>query len=69
MKKELAKREKEVMDFLVSYKQAHKRTPSVNQIMKEVGITSRTQVHQLLKNMKIKGWVDIKLEEFRIIIK
>jgi repressor LexA len=56
--KGLTKRQKEILDFLQSYLEKHRYSPSYREIMKKFGFSSLASVYKHLHILKRKGYVD-----------
>jgi repressor LexA len=59
MPDELTQRQREVLDVIKNYFEAHKIPPTVRDLAGKLEITVST-AHKLLQVLKKKGWVDLK---------
>lgn len=54
----LTKKQKAILDFIVSHMQTHDVAPSYREIAEAIGLSSPATVHQHVENLKAKGYLD-----------
>lgn len=68
MRKELTNREKDVINFIISYQKIHGYSPSVRDIQKGIFLNSPSTVLSHLNNLKIKGYISFDNKIARSIV-
>jgi repressor LexA len=63
----LTRRQKEILDFIESFLDAHGYSPSFEEIAKEFGFRSLATVHEHLSNLETKGYIRKSYNESRSI--
>ncbi len=56
----LTERESQVLNIIVEYIKENEYAPSVREIGKLIGLKSTSSVHEHLKNLELKGFIERK---------
>lgn len=62
---QITKKQKEVLDFVVSYTKDNGFSPTVREIADEFGFSSPATAHEHLQNLKDKGFLKINPDQIR----
>ena len=63
----LTKKQKEILDVIVAYVTDHGYSPSYREIAESVGVSSTATVHEHVKNLETKGYLNCDSEQPRCI--
>ena len=57
MTSDLTDRQKSVLDFIISFQEAHRMAPTVREIAAHLGLSAPAGIHRILNILKDKGYV------------
>ena len=53
----LTKRQKELFDFILAYREAHGVSPTYQEMMVQMGLKSKSGIHRLIKGLERAGHI------------
>lgn len=67
-REELTEREKEILDFIISFQKEHKYSPTYRDISKGLYLASKNQIQKILQSLEDKGYIRMNYRIARSIV-
>lgn len=61
----LTKRQRELLDFIRGYVTTHGYSPSFDEMMKALGLASKSGVHRLVHGLRDRGYIEFRYNQAR----